>query len=157
MNSKILLLVACTIIGVLSSNTYGQERPAKSTTRDAKITSAVKAVLEAQRDAWNRGDLAGYMNGYHRSPGIVFISGDNLTRGWQTVFDRYQKNYDSREKMGTLTFSDLETTVYSNDLVVMNGRWHLQRAKDEPHGRFTLIFRLTRQGWKIVQDHTSSA
>jgi ketosteroid isomerase-like protein len=59
--------------------------------------------------------------------------------------------------MGTLTFSDLETTVYSNDLVVMNGRWHLQRAKDEPHGRFTLIFRRTRQGWKIVYDHTSSA
>jgi hypothetical protein len=86
MNSKILLLVACTIIGVLSANTPGQERPAKSTTQNPKITAAVKAVLEAQRDAWNRGDLAGYMKGYHRSPEIVFISGDNLTRGLANRF-----------------------------------------------------------------------
>lgn len=97
------------------------------------------------------------MDGYERSPDIVFISGDSITRGWQTVHDRYQKNYDSREKMGTLTFSDLETTVYSNNLAVMIGRWHLQRSNDAPHGRFTLIFRKTRQGWRIVHDHTSSA
>jgi beta-aspartyl-peptidase (threonine type) len=114
-------------------------------------------VLDAQRDAWNRGDIAGYMDGYARSPDITFISGDSITRGWQTVHDRYQKNYDSREKMGTLTFSDLETTVYSNNLAVMIGRWHLQRAKDAPHGRFTVIFRRSKQGWRIVHDHTSSA
>ncbi len=68
------------------------------------------------------------MDGYARSPDITFISGDNFTRGWQTVHDRYQKNYDSREKMGTLTFSDLETRVLSNDAAVTIGRWHLQLA-----------------------------
>jgi len=66
-------------------------------------------------------------------------------------------DYDTREKMGTLTFSDLETTVHSNNLAVMIGRWHLQRANDAPHGRFTVIFRRTKQGWRIVHDHTSSA
>ena len=117
----------------------------------------MRAVLDAQREAWNRGDIEGYMAGYFRSPDITFISGDSFTRGWKTVHDRYQKNYDSREKMGTLTFSELETTVYSIGLVVMTGRWHLQRTNDQPHGRFTLIFRQTKLGWKIVHDHTSSA
>lgn len=125
--------------------------------RNAKISSAVRAVLDAQRDAWNRGDVAGYMDGYARLADITFISGDSLTRGWQTVHDRYQKNYDSREKMGTLTFSDLETTVLSPDEVMVLGRWHLQRTNDQPHGRFTLIFRRTKQGWRIIHDHTSSA
>jgi ketosteroid isomerase-like protein len=37
------------------------------------------------------------------------------------------------------------------------GRWQLTRAADTPHGRFTLIFRRTPQGWRIVHDHTSSA
>jgi ketosteroid isomerase-like protein len=114
-------------------------------------------VLDAQRDAWNRGDVAGYMDGYARSRNTVFVSGDNVTRGWQTVLERYQKKYDSREKMGTLTFSDLEITPLGNDAAIVLGRWHLQRANDEPHGRFTLIFRHTKQGWKIVHDHTSSA
>lgn len=125
--------------------------------RDARTIAAVRTVLEAQREAWNRGDIEGYMDGYARSADITFVSGDSLTRGWQTVHDRYQKNYDSREKMGTLTFSDLETNVLSNDAAVTIGRWHLQRAGDQPHGRFTLVFHRTRQGWRIVHDHTSSA
>lgn len=125
--------------------------------RDAKIISAVRTVLDAQRDAWNLGDIAGYMDGYARSADITFISGDNITRGWQTVHDRYKKNYDSREKMGTLTFSDIETTILSADTAMVLGRWHLQRSNDQPHGRFTLIFRRTIQGWRIVHDHTSSA
>lgn len=124
---------------------------------DTKIAAAIRAVIEAQRDAWNRGDIEGYMDGYERSPTTVFISGDNLTRGWQTVLDRYKKGYDSREKMGTLTFSDLEINPLSKDAAVVLGRWHLQRAQDEPHGRFTLIFRRTKAGWRIVHDHTSSA
>jgi ketosteroid isomerase-like protein len=125
--------------------------------RNAKISSAVRAVLDVQRDAWNRGDVAGYMDGYARSADVTFISGDNISRGWQTVHDRYQKNYNSREKMGTLTFSDLETTVLSADTAMVLGRWHLQRTNDQPHGRFTLVFRRTKQGWRIIHDHTSSA
>ncbi|MFN2509905.1 MAG: nuclear transport factor 2 family protein [Pyrinomonadaceae bacterium] len=125
--------------------------------RDARTITAVRTVLDAQREAWNRGDLEGYMDGYARSAEITFVSGDTITRGWQTVHDRYQKNYDSREKMGTLTFSDLETNVLSKDAAVTIGRWHLQRAADQPHGRFTLVFHRTREGWRIVHDHTSSA
>jgi beta-aspartyl-peptidase (threonine type) len=122
-----------------------------------KIIAAIRTVLDAQCEAWNRGDIEGFMAGYWHSPETVFISGDSITRGWQTVLDRYQKNYNSREKMGTLTYSDLEITPIGSDAAVVSGRWHLQRAKDEPHGRFTLIFRKTKQGWRIVHDHTSSA
>ena len=125
--------------------------------QDTKAAVAIRAVLEAQRDAWNRGDIEGYMDGYARSADTVFVSGDNVTHGWQTVLDHYKKGYDSREKMGVLTFSDLEITPLGKDAATVIGRWHLQRAKDEPHGRFTLIFRKTKQGWKIVHDHTSSA
>jgi len=121
------------------------------------ITKAVQAVLSAQAAAWNRGDLEGFMAGYWRSEETIFVSGDSLTRGWQTVLDRYKKNYDTREKMGTLVYSDLEITPIGTNAAIALGRWHLQRAKDEPHGRFTLIFRRTKQGWRIVHDHTSSA
>lgn len=125
--------------------------------RDAIIIAAVRTVLDAQTDAWNRGNIEGFMEGYARSAEITFVSGDTITRGWQTVHDRYKKNYDSREKMGTLTFSDLETSVLSNDVAATIGRWHLQRAGDQPQGWFTLVFRRTRQGWRIIHDHTSSA
>ena len=151
----VALFVVLTVIPVALAQ--GKDSQSTKRGRDAVIISAVRAVLDAQREAWNRGDVAGYMDGYARTADITFISGDSLTRGWQTVHDRYQKNYDSREKMGTLTFSDLETTIMSADAVMVLGRWHLQRANDQPHGRFTLILRRLKQGWRIVHDHTSSA
>lgn len=150
------VLIACLPICGVAQQQIGISSPPVAK-RDAKTVAAVRSVIDAQRDAWNRGDVEGYMDGYARSEGTVFVSGDNVTRGWQTVLDRYKKNYNSREKMGTLTFSDLEITPVGNDAAIVLGRWHLQRAKDEPHGRFTLVFRKIKQGWKIVHDHTSSA
>jgi uncharacterized protein (TIGR02246 family) len=123
---------------------------------DNKSIAAIRAVIEAQRDAWNKGDIEGYMDGYDRSDNTVFVSGDSVTHGWKTVLDRYKKGYDTREKMGQLTFSDLEFTILSKDSAVVVGRWLLKRSKDEPHGRFTLIFKKTKQGWRIIHDHTSS-
>ncbi len=125
--------------------------------RDAKALAAIRAVLDAQAAAWNRGDIEGYMDGYARSDDIVFVSGDSVTRGWQATFDRYKKGYDTREKMGTLEFSDLEIKVMGKDVAVVHGSWLLTRASDKPHGRFTLIFRRTGKNWRIIHDHTSSA
>ena len=130
---------------------------AQSNKSDTTSEAAIRAVLDAQRDAWNRGNIEGYMDGYDRSPNTEFVGGDNISRGWQTVLDRYKKNYNSREKMGMLTFSDLEITMLSKDAALVLGRWRLKRANDEPHGIFTLLFRKTKTGWKIVHDHTSSA
>ena len=150
------LLVAFLLVAVIPLSIQAQSS-AKPNKRESRISANVRAVLEAQRDAWNRGDVEGYMDGYARSRDTVFVSGDNVSRGWQTVLDRYKKTYNSREKMGTLTFSDLEITPVGNDAAIVLGRWLLKRAADEPHGRFTLIMRRTKQGWKIVHDHTSSA
>ena len=130
---------------------------AQSNKRDKTNEAAIRAVLDTQRDAWNRGDIEGYMDGYDRSPDTVFVSGDRINRGWQMVLDRYKKSYDSREKMGVLTFSDIEITILSKDAATVLGRWRLKRANDEPHGTFTLLFRKIKRGWKIVHDHTSSA
>lgn len=149
--SGALLLVAIIHLAVPA------QMSAKRNQRVVRTIAAIQAVLYAQRDAWNRGDVTEYMDGYVRSEDTVLVSGDNVTRGWQTVLDRYKKNYNSREKMGTLTFSDLETTLIGTDAAIVLGRWHLKRAGDEPHGRFTLIFRKTKQGWRIIHDHTSSA
>lgn len=116
--------------------------------------TAIRAVLDAQAKAWNRGDILGYMNGYARGDETMFVGSDGVTRGWQTVFERYKKKYDTRAKMGTLAFSDLELRPLGDEVVV-TGAWALTRASDHPHGRFTLIFNRTSAGWRIVYDHSS--
>ena len=117
----------------------------------------IQSVLAAQQDAWNRGDIDKFMNGYARSASTAFISQDEVSRGWETVRDRYRLRYSDRAKMGTLSFSEIEVTMLSPDAAVVLGRWKLKREIDEPHGRFTLIFKRLPEGWRIVHDHTSSA
>ena len=118
--------------------------------------AAIRAVLDAQVAAWNRGDIDAFMEGYERSDATRFASGDTVSRGWQTVHDHYKKSYDTPEKMGKLTFSDLEITTLSRDAAIAFGHWRLDRAGDTPHGLFTLLFRKTKAGWRIAADHTSA-
>jgi ketosteroid isomerase-like protein len=97
------------------------------------------------------------MNGYARSAATVFVSQDEVSRGWETVRDRYRVKYSDRTKMGTLSFSEIEVTMLSPESAVVLGRWRLKRTDDEPHGRFTLILKHLPEGWRIVHDHTSAA
>ena len=127
---------------------------AQSAAERTKIESSIRTVMNEQSAAWNRGDIGGFMDGYWRSDDLVFVSSD-VVRGWQTTLDRYKKNYDTKEKRGTLMFSDLEITVLSKDAAVVLGTWELKRQNDNPKGKFTLIFRKLKEGWRIVHDHTS--
>ena len=122
--------------------------------QDDDPISAIRAVLDAQAKAWNRGDIRGYMNGYHRGDQTMFVGSDGVTRGWDTVFERYTKKYDTRAKMGTLAFSDLDFRP-CGDQILVTGAWALTRQPDNPTGRFTLIFNKTSAGWRIVYDHSS--
>jgi uncharacterized protein (TIGR02246 family) len=117
----------------------------------------IQSVLRAQQDAWNRGDIDGFMNGYARSASTVFVSEDEVRRGWETVRERYREKYSDRAKMGTLAFSEIEVSMLSPDAAVVLGRWRLKRSNDQPHGRFTLIFQKLPEGWRTVLDHTSAA
>ena len=124
----------------------------------ARITSndlaAIRAVLDTQAAAWNRGDIDAYMAGYAQSDDTMFV-GTDVTRGWTKVRDRYKAKYDSRAKMGTLVFSDLDLRPVGNLDVIVTGAWKLTREADTPHGRFTLIFHRRPEGWRIVYDHSS--
>lgn len=121
----------------------------------AASSDPIRAVLDNQVAAWNRGDIDSFMAGYARSKDTTFVAGDQVTRGWQTVRDRYASKYNTREKMGTLTFSGLTITRLSADAAIVLGSWSLERKNDRPHGKFTLLFRKLPEGWRIVLDHTS--
>ncbi len=135
-------------ISVAATNIFAQSK-------NDKISAEIRRVMDAQTAAWNAGDIEGFMRGYWNSPELVFVSSANVTKGWQPTVDRYKKNYDSRAKMGTLLFSDLEIQVLSKDAAKVLGSWALAREKDNPKGKFTLIFRKMKNGWVIVHDHTS--
>lgn len=117
----------------------------------------IMAVLKESVVAWNRGDVVAFMSTYAQSESLRFASGGTVARGWKAALERYQKVYPDKAAMGTLAFSELEVTMLAPDAAIVFGHWQLTREKDKPSGLFTLTWKKTDQGWKIIQDHTSSA
>lgn len=116
----------------------------------------IRAVLEAQVQAWNAANIDEFMKGYWNADSLRFASGGSVKRGWKTTLERYKTSYPDKAAMGKLTFSNLEITLLNNNAAIVFGAWKLQRAKDAPGGLFTLTFRKFSDGWKIIHDHTSS-
>ncbi|MCR4396096.1 MAG: nuclear transport factor 2 family protein [Candidatus Saccharicenans sp.] len=111
-------------------------------------------VLQLQKEAWNRGDLEGYMAYYWKSAELTFQSGANRVRGWDTLLERYKKSY-SGEKMGQLDFGDLQVNLLGRDYALVLGRWSVTLRDEKKGGVFTLILKKFPEGWRIIHDHTS--
>lgn len=134
-------------LGLAACGTSGGERDS---------AGAIGRVLDEQVAAWNRGDLDAFMDGYWRSPDLVFTSGGNVQRGWQTTLDRYRASYGtSPETMGRLTFSDLEVHPLGDGAAWALGRWALDNDGETMGGVFSLVFREVDGRWVIIHDHTS--
>jgi ketosteroid isomerase-like protein len=116
----------------------------------------IRSLLQAQTDAWNRGDIDEFMAGYWKSDKTAFVGANGITRGWQSVLDRYKKNYPDRKAMGQLTLSALEVHVVCPDAAFAIGQYQLEREKDKPSGIFTLNFQKFPEGWRIIVDHTTA-
>ena len=124
----------------------------------ASEEAAVKKVLDDQVKAWNRGDLDEFVKGYLNSPGITFV-GKTVSRGYQGVLDRYRANYGDKQRMGTLRFDEVEVKMLGKDHALILGKFALDRTAaggGPASGRYSLVARKTKDGWKLIHDHTSN-
>jgi len=121
--------------------------------------SDIRATLDRQVVAWNDGDLEGFMEGYLRSEELVFTSGGNVRRGWETTLRKYREHYgNAKETMGRLSFSDLEIHMLGPSAAWVLGRWSLEYADGRSEGGvFTLVMQEIDGHWRVVHDHTSAS
>ena len=73
----------------------------------AEPADTIVRLLTEQSEAWNRGDIAGFCAPY--ADDCVFLSPSGLSRGRQTVQDRYTKKYGgAKQTMGRLALEILD-------------------------------------------------
>jgi uncharacterized protein (TIGR02246 family) len=118
----------------------------------------VRKLLKDSEIAWNRGDLVTFASFYDDSPETTFV-GKEVTRGGpKEILARYRRSYPTPEKMGVLTFSELEVRPLGDGYALANGKFFLKRTEaggGDASGRFTLVLRRTPSGWRIIHDHSS--
>ena len=118
----------------------------------------VRKLLKDSEIAWNRGDLAAFASYYEDSPETTFIGREITHGGTQAILERYRRGYSTPEAMGVLTFSEIEVRPLARGYALANGKYLLKRTQaggGDASGRFTLVLRKTRSGWKIIHDHSS--
>jgi ketosteroid isomerase-like protein len=111
--------------------------------------------MKKQEDAWNRGDLEGFMQGYWKSDSLRFIGKRGITYGWQQTLDNYKKGYPNTEAMGTLQFTNLSLELTGDSSAYVIGQWQLFRTADTLSGHYSLLWKMKNNQWLIVADHSS--
>ncbi|MCK6545982.1 SgcJ/EcaC family oxidoreductase [Myxococcota bacterium] len=133
--------------------------------RTAQAFREVRALLETQAAAWNRGDHAAFCDVY--ADDASFISPSGLTSGRAAVLARYRKKYPDARAMGKLKLEVIEeraakgTEITNLDdaipsrvhAVSVVARWTLEYPdKPAATGLTQLVLHRRGEGWMIVQD-----
>ena len=121
----------------------------------SKTQKQIMGLLAAQDQAWNNGDIEGFMQTYWKNDSLMFIGKSGATYGWQNTLNNYKRGYPDTSSMGKLHFTLISIQKLSRKYYTVVGKWHLQRTKGDLQGHFTLLMRKIRGKWVIVQDHSS--
>ncbi len=116
------------------------------------IKVAVKKVLFQSVTNWNSGNIGAYV----RDDSLQFDGNDSTTYGWEQGMLRYEKTYPDKPATGYLRFSYFKIKVLSPTAAFISGHWELTKKASHPEIPFTLLFRKTTHGRRIVYDLSSS-
>jgi ketosteroid isomerase-like protein len=111
----------------------------------------VKIVL-AQRDAWNKGDLDGYLSHYKNAPDTQAVLA-TLVRGFDNIRAAYRLNFPNKDSMGSIEDSEVEVRALGDAFALATGKYHLSRSRKaggDVDGTFTELFEKTSAGWQII-------
>lgn len=144
----VVLMIACVAVGWPAHS-------AEETDTNEQLAKQITSLLNQQKEYWNAGDIDGFMRYYWKSDDLTFSAGGKTRRGWGETLRRYREQYPTPEKMGKLTFSELEVRPIGSSAVLVLGRWALEREPDPVSGNFTLVLERHAGRWLIIHDHTS--
>jgi ketosteroid isomerase-like protein len=121
-------------------------------TKDEK---KIRQLLNNQTEAWNRGDIKGFMDGYWESDSLMFIGKTGVTYGWTNTLNNYIKGYPDTAAMGQLHFDLISIQRLSGKYYHVVGKWHLKRTIGDVGGHYNLLLRKIKGEWVIIADHSS--
>ena len=149
-----LAAVLCAVFFVTAPALSQKEDPLFTASRQQ--LDVVKIVL-AQQNAWNKGDLDGYLSHYKNAPDTQAVLA-NLVRGVDNIRAAYKQNFPSKDSMGSIEDTDIEVKALGDNYAIATGKYHLNRPKKSGgpiEGTFMELFEKTPAGWQIIFSQSS--
>lgn len=123
--------------------------------RENKSERAIKTMLAAQVDEWNKGNIEGYMHGYWDNDSLLFIGSKGPRYGYGVTLKKYKEAYPDADHMGKLTSTITRLQKLSGKYYFIVGTWALKRNAGDVGGSYTLLLKKIKGNWVVVADHSS--
>ena len=121
----------------------------------------IEAALADSAAGWNEGDMDRFLAIYSDAAETSFVGSSGLVRGIAAMEERYRAAYDWSDpdpaERGVLTFETVDFRYLGQEHALYIGRYILTYpdGRDPATGLTSLVFERTRDGWKIIADHSS--
>lgn len=147
-NSRLATVIAVLLISVLFAV------PVKAQSYGDRQAAMIVAAMKNSENDWNKGDLDSYMKMYIDSSTMMYPTGPV---GLNTIRSLYQNKYfDGGKPKQNLHYDDLKVTMLGKSYALLTGKFILTGGNlPERKGVYSLVMILTKNGWKILHDHSS--
>ena len=143
--SRIFVILFILFAIALKANAQGTDARSKA--------SAIIAAMNNSADEWNKGDLADFMKMYTDSSTMMYPAGPV---GISSIRDLYEKKYfNGKMPKQNLSYSEMKVTMLGENYALLTGKFTLKGGGlPERSGVYSLVMVLTKDGWKILHDHS---
>jgi hypothetical protein len=117
---------------------------------EVELASQVESILRLSAEAWNAGDLDGFMVHY-------YIGGGGLRVGYDAIRERYAPDFEPGAARDSLRFESIRTRRLDQRFGIATARYVLHRdGATTSAGPFTLVLMQVEGAWKIIHDQSAA-
>jgi ketosteroid isomerase-like protein len=141
-----------TLVLILSFFKLASHTHAQGTNNSSKAAAIISAMNNSA-DEWNKGDLDDFMKMYTDSSTMMYPTGPV---GLSSIRELYEKKYfDGKMPKQNLSYSEMKVTMLGENYALLTGKFMLKGGGlPERSGVYSLVMVLTKDGWKILHDHS---
>jgi ketosteroid isomerase-like protein len=140
-NYKIFTLILCFFAFAMQGKAQGTK------------AAAIIAAMNNSAQEWNKGDLEDFMKMYTDSSTMMYPTGPV---GLSSIRELYEKKYfNGKMPKQNLSYSEMKVTMLGENYALLTGKFTLSGNNlPERSGVYSLVMVLTKNGWKILHDHS---
>jgi ketosteroid isomerase-like protein len=115
--------------------------------------AAIIAAMNSSAIDWNKGDLDSFMKMYTESSTMMMPTGPV---GVSAIRELYEKKYfNGKMPKQNLFYDEMKVTLLGENYALLTGKFTLSGNNlPERSGRYSLVMIYTKDGWKILHDHS---
>jgi uncharacterized protein (TIGR02246 family) len=147
---KLQQMIASTLLlFILSFTVFGHMQSKKQSAEDQ-----IRAALDSTAAGWNKGDLSQYLAAYTDNATEM---GPNGPEGGREVIEKTMRQgfWKTGRPLQTLRYEHVVVRMLGKDNALVTGQFVLTGGgRPDRNGWFTTIWTRTRQGWRMIHDHS---